>query len=337
MLRGLRGRVTGFFAKYAPFDTTRLVEAQLKKRLSSIVENYLFGMRSTDSIARSGSMELLFQLLKGSDPYDRKALEAGDDARLIDWTSTARAGKALVRPPPPDARTFWVVIDASAHSWEGIVDRKWNTMVETAALIGCLTTLSEDLLGVAFVTDRVAFAIEPSTGKYHYYDVLYKLSRHYPRGRTDLPRALAQHMSKISPRSITFVLSGFQAFEEWTGGWRALGEVLHDMKKGNRFVQVIRVTDPIDDTLPDVGMIGIQHPEQSRVWMVDTHDPDLQQFYYSHFAPKSLEIGRSLFKVDPHALTLSTDTTLAQRVDLIYRGLADYLARLSGRGSISAR
>ncbi|MEM3165288.1 MAG: DUF58 domain-containing protein, partial [Halobacteria archaeon] len=334
--KGGRERFKGLFSLTgSSFDTTSLVEARLKKRLQRIVEDYLFGVRSTDSMARSGSMELLFQMLKGSDPYDRKVMEAGDDARLIDWKQSARGGKILTRPPPPDARTFWVLLDASAQSWEGIVDRKWNVMAETAALIGCLTTVNEDLLGIGFLTDSAGYIIDPSNGKNHFYDILYKLNKYYPRGRSDLPKAISQMVAvnRITPRSIVIVLSPFQHVEEWSGGWNALAEVIRDLKKGNRWIVNFRVTDPIDDTLPDMGLMGFQHPETGRTWLVDTHDPDLQQMYHATFAAKNLEITRALAKVDPQALVLSTETTLPQRVDLIYKGLADYLARLTGRGT----
>jgi uncharacterized protein (DUF58 family) len=113
-------------------------------------------------------------------------------------------------------------------------------------------------------------------------------------------------------RSLVFVMSDFIAEPGWD---RALAMLTHRHE-----VVVIRVTDPAELELPDVGLILVEDAETGEQLLVDTSDPLLRQRLARQVGAREAELAEGMRRagVDPHHVTTDQDL-LAALVDMVRR------------------
>ncbi|MES2658204.1 MAG: DUF58 domain-containing protein [Verrucomicrobiota bacterium] len=196
----------------------------------------------------------------------------GDDVRTIDWNVTARTGDPHVKLFTEERElTILLMIDVSASSDFGsVVDSKRELAAEAAGVLAASAIRNRDKVGLILFSDEVELYIPPGKGRMHIMRLIRETLYFQPeRGGTDIAKALDFANQVIHRKSVIFLVSDFclgAPFEE------RLNHLRNKLQVTNRRHDVIAVsvTDPREESLPDVGRICIEDAESGQVVEIDT-------------------------------------------------------------------
>ncbi|MBE7447739.1 MAG: DUF58 domain-containing protein [Kofleriaceae bacterium] len=187
----------------------------------------------------------------------------GDDVRAIDWNVSARMNVAHVKQFVEERdRTVNLVIDMSASMFFGTVSAsKRQIAAELAAVVAFSAIKNNDRVGLYLLTDRVERFVPPKKGRRHVLRVIGEILAFEPQSRgTDLEAGL-DFLGKIARRrSVVFFVSDFLS-----AGWERAMRVA---AQRHELVPVV-VSDPVELTLPDVGLIAVEDLESGEVLEFD--------------------------------------------------------------------
>lgn len=199
--------------------------------------------------------------------------QAGDDVRGIDWNVTARMDAPFVKRYVEEReRTVLLVLDASASLDFGTGQRtKRQAAAEIAALLAFSALANNDRVGLLLFSDRLERFLPPVKGQRHALrvvrDILFFTPQHHG---TSLVGGL-DHLNKVlRRRAVVFLFSDFLD----AGYERPLLRTArrHDLI-------AVRVADPREATLPDVGLVEVSDAETGRRLVVDTSREALREGY----------------------------------------------------------
>lgn len=253
----------------------------------------------------------------GIDFTDLRAYVPEDDVRHIDWNVTARLDEPFVRQYTEDRElTAWLVVDRSASMRFGQRAGKESVATELAVSLGRLVAQGGNRVGAILFDNGHHLVIPPRTGR----DQILRIARELitpvdgKKGRTtDLSQMFKLAATTTARRrSLVFVMSDFIADPGWE---RPLAMLTHRHE-----VVVIRVTDPAELELPDLGLILVEDAETGEQLLVDTSDPLLRQRLAQQVGARESELADGMRKagVDPHHITTDQDL-LAALVDMVRR------------------
>jgi uncharacterized protein (DUF58 family) len=216
----------------------------------------------------------------------------GDDARRIDWNSTARLGEPISRVFNEERElTVWLVLDCSPSMAVGPPGRgKRDVLAELTLLLGLLFNRSGNRIGALLYDPPLsgplrggkgarqaaprARVVPPGSGRRHVLRIGAELQRAASGARdaggatTDLAVMLETIAKLARRRSLIVVISDFIGDGEWTAPLRRLAR-RHE-------VVALRVTDVADDELPAAGLIVIEDAETGEQLVIDSADPLLR-------------------------------------------------------------
>ena len=233
--------------------------------------------------------------------------QPGDDVRQIDWNSTARTGQPCVRESLAErALDVWLVLDLSGSiDWGTAQCLKRDRLTEFAAVAGRLLGSRGHRLGALLFADRPLRIVPPATGRAHLLrllDVVREQPRQAGRGRTDLAAALAHAGAAFRRRSLVIVVSDFLAPDGWQAPLGTLAQ-RHE-------TVAVRLHDPREGELPDVGIVTLEDPETGRQLVVDTHDRRLRERYRQAARVQADRLVADLAACGVDLLPLGTDAGL---------------------------
>ena len=232
------------------------------------------------------------QLLRGNglEFADLREYQPQDDVRHIDWLATARTQTLFVRTYQEERdMTSWLVVDLSGSVRFGSTARsKRDLALEVCAVLARLLTRRGNPVGLMIHTgartgiDRV---VPAGSSRRHVLRLLHDLASAPASpvaSSTDFGLVLRDVAGRLRRRSTVFVVSDFISEPGWD---RALPQLAqrHDLV-------AIRLSDPIEQALPTLGIIPLQDAETGEVVWVDSQDAELRQ----RFADLSHERERVL-------------------------------------------
>ena len=142
-----------------------MISADVAKRIREI-EIYTKRMVSGSLIGDTTSA------YKGSGlDFDQlREYQQGDDVRFIDWHSSARADKLLVRQYIEERnRTIILAVDCSASTFFGSQQRlKYDYMAEIAAILALVGNYGKDKVGLLLFSDNIELYIPPRRNRTPY-------------------------------------------------------------------------------------------------------------------------------------------------------------------------
>src|SRR5690349_18997645 len=204
----------------------------------------------------------------GLDLADLREYQYHDDVRRIDRNVTARLAAPYVREYHEDREvTAWFLLDLSPSVDFGSRVRKREVSTDFVALLARLLTRHGNAVGAMFYGDAVDAVLPPRSGRRH---VLHLLERMHARprlagsGATDLGAFLRAAFGVLQRRSVVFVVSDFISAPGWAEPLALLAR-RHE-------VLAVRLHDPLESELPDLGLVVVQDAETGEQVFVDTHD-----------------------------------------------------------------
>jgi len=225
----------------------------------------------------------------------------GDEIRTIDWNVTARMGHPYVKVFEEERElTVFLVLDVSASQGTGSRGKsRRELLTELAAVLAFSAMGNNDKVGAILFSDRIERFIPPKKGRSHVLRIIRELIEFTPTGRqTRMADALDHFVRAMKKRTICFLVSDFRdvGFED------ALRRAArrHDLV-------ALRIEDPLDRRLPEVGWTQVQDPETGESTWLNTSRPQVRQRYAA--AEHAREEGlRALFaRSGVDAATLLTD------------------------------
>jgi len=207
----------------------------------------------------------------------------GDDIRDIDWNVTAKLNEPHIKIFEEERElTMMLLVDVSkSESFGTRVQQKRDLITELCAVLAFSAIQNNDKVGIIFFSDQIELFIPPKKGKSHILRIIRELIEFKPKSRgTDISEALRFLSSVVKKRSIVFTLSDFQ--DEAYDKNLKIASNKHDLT-------AIRIIDPAEEQLPNIGLIQIQDPETGSINWVDTSSKAVRSKYeedYHEFVSK---------------------------------------------------
>ena len=247
----------------------------------------------------------------GMELSEIREYQPSDDPRFIDWSVTARSERVYVREAFVErALDAWLVVDVSSSvDWGTVHSTKRGRAVEFAAIAGRLLGRNGNRVGAVLFADRPLGIVPPGAGRPALLQLLRQIQEapHQERiGPTDLTSALHRANSIIQRRSLVLVITDFLAPDGWQ---RPLGQLAQRHE-----VVAVRLEDPRELDLPDIGYVTFEDPETGMQITVDTGDRKLRQRYHDAAAARSAEVHQRLAGTGVDELVLSTGSEMLPEV-----------------------
>ncbi len=249
----------------------------------------------------------------GVDLAELREYQYHDDVRYIDWNVTARLQTPYVRVYNEDREvTAWFLLDLSPSVSFGSREMtKRSVAIEFVTVLARLLTRHGNRVGALFYGDRVDMVIPARGGRRHVLGILHEMLFRPESSRsaaTNLQDLLKTAVQLIRRRSLVFLVSDFIS----TPGW---AEPLTHLAQRHEIVAV-RLFDPLELELPDLGLLVIQDAETGEQAWVDTRDRGFRKRFGAEARRREQSLRSALQLAGVDALELSTDGDL---VDAILR------------------
>jgi uncharacterized protein (DUF58 family) len=237
--------------------------------------------------------------------------QPGDDVRRIDWPLTARSDRAFVREAHEDRGVdVWLVVDTSPSvDWGTALSVKRDVALEMSALAGQLLGRRGNRLGLIPFADRPLPVVPPGSGQAHLERVVGRLRlepRQTARAATDLTAALALTQRLARRPSVIVLMSDFLVPDGWTNALRQLAR-RHE-------VVAVRLRDPREVSLPNIGVVTFEDPETGGQLTVDTNDAQLRERFADAAVAQAKHIDATLSGCGAAVLVTGTDELLIPRL-----------------------
>jgi uncharacterized protein (DUF58 family) len=248
---------------------------------------------------------------QGLDLADIREYVAGDDVRNIDWNVTARLDVPHVREYLEDREvTAQFLLDVSPSVDFGTANAlKRDLLIDLVAVVSRILTRSGNRVGAVVYGSHVERVIPARTGRIQALRIVDELQRRPRLDRapaTSLTELLETALRTFKRRSLIFVVSDFFT----TPGWeRPLGLLARRHE-----VIAVRLVDPRERSLPDIGFVILTDAETGEHLFIDTHDRRFRKRFEdaAHRRDDALETTFAHTGVD--VLELSTEEDLVRSV-----------------------
>jgi uncharacterized protein (DUF58 family) len=245
----------------------------------------------------------------GVDFADLREYQPQDDIRYIDWNVTARMSTPYVRQYVEDREiTAWFLLDLSPS-----MDFGGANHLKRAALIDFVTTLARLLtrhgnrVGAVLYGSRVEKIIPPGSGRLHVLRLLNDLLKQaaLPRApMTDLSDLINGGLRGIKRRGVIFLVSDFISAPGWE-------RPLHLLNQRHEVIAV-RISDPSEFSLPDIGPILVEDSETGEQLFVDTHDKKFRARYEKASRERELGLKAAFHHAGVDVLSMTTNEDMVR-------------------------
>lgn len=202
-----------------------------------------------------------------------RAYQPGDDVRGIDWNVTARMGQPFIKRHIEEReRTVVLAVDASASLAYGTGQHsKREVAAELAAILAFSATSNNDRVGLVQFSDRIEHYLPPGKGSRHVLRLIRDVLFFEPAHKGTSLRQGLDHLNRVLRRkAIVFLFSDFLDLDYEKSFRRAARR--HDLI-------AVRVRDPREEALPDVGLVELEDVETGRHLLIDTSNAVLREAY----------------------------------------------------------
>ena len=269
----------------------------------------------------------------GMDLADLREYQYHDDVRHIDWNVTARLQQPHVRVFTEDREmSAWFLLDLSPSMDFGSSElRKRNVSASFVAVLSRMLTRHGNRVGALLYGSGVDALIPARGGRHHVLHLLHTLQTRpeaQSAGPTRLHELLESAANLIRRRSTLFVVSDFISEAGWE---KPLGLLAQRHE-----VVAVRLLDPLELELPDLGLIPIRDAETGEQLLVDTHDAGFRKRFARIAAQREADLRQALARAGVDTLELSTDDDLVDAI-LRFTDLRKRRSRSSGAHAAAGR
>ena len=252
--------------------------------------------------------------------------------RHIDWNVTARLQTPYVRQYTEDRElTAWFLVDLSAS-----VDFGSNTVTkrsvarEFVGVLARLLTRHGNRVGALLYGTAVDTVLPARGGRTHVLNLLQRMAQRPAEsapGATQLRELLLAGQRIVKRRSSIFVISDFISEPGWDVALAQLAR-RHE-------VTAVRLYDPLEMELPDIGLVTMRDAESGEQMVVDTHDTGFRRRFAAAAERRETALREGLTRAGVDTLELATDDDLLDAI-VRFADLRKQRLRAATGGAVSA-
>ncbi len=231
----------------------------------------------------------------------------GDDVRNMDWNVTARMRKPHVKVFEEERElTVVLLIDVSRSGLFGTsVRTKRDLIAEIAAVLSFSAVLNNDKVGALFFSDKVELFIPPAKGRSHLLHIIRQIIELEPSSDgTDISEALRFLTSAIKKKCTAFVLSDM--LDTDAEGNPRYEEALK-VAVNRHDISVVKVHDPRERTIPNLGLVHVKDAETGRGAWIDTGSRRMRSEYARRAQALDEATSRMLLSHKVDSVDIATD------------------------------
>jgi uncharacterized protein (DUF58 family) len=230
----------------------------------------------------------------------------GDDVRDIDWNVTARSRKPHIKVYEEERElTMMLMVDVSGSRMFGTTDYlKKNIITELAAVLAFSASQTGDKVGCIFFSDKVEKFIPPKKGRSHILMIIRELVGFVPESNGTAISEAVRYLTGVNKKRCTaFLLSDFlnaKRDDEALNDALKIASARHD-------IIALKVSDPREKEIPDVGIVELQDAETARKVWVDTSSRAVRDHYAAAWAEREEKTREQLLHNRVDIADISTD------------------------------
>ena len=231
----------------------------------------------------------------------------GDDVRNMDWNVTARMSAPYVKVFEEERElTVVLLVDISRSGLFGTVgETKRELVAEIAATLAFSAMLNNDKVGALFFSDTVEKFIPPKKGRSHLLHIIREILEYTPEhDGTDIGEALRYLTNAIKRRCTAFVLSDMLDVD--ANGAPRYEDALK-VAVNRHDISVIRVYDPRERTIPDVGLVHVKDSETGKGAWINTSSRSTRAAYEQWFRTASESAAKLFNRYQVDSVDTATD------------------------------
>ena len=262
-------------------------------------------MKSQETIA--GAYHSAFKG-RGMSFSECKPYEDGDDVRYIDWHASARHQGLFVRQFVEERElSVYVVLDLSSSMHFGSISKtKAEAAIEAMSVIAFSALQNNDKVGMCLFNAANTKFIPQTKGKTNVVRFLIealKFNALTGVGNNSLNESLVKTISVLKRRSLVFVISDFNT----TGYETTLKHLAHR----HEVIPVV-VSDPMEKTIPDLGLLQMKDSKTGDLMVVDCSDKKFRESYTARFEARQAEQTTSFNRASLAFVRISTTDEIIQ-------------------------
>ncbi len=203
----------------------------------------------------------------------------GDDVRNMDWNVTARLRSPYVKVFEEEREmTVMLLIDISRSGFFGTVGgTKRDLIAEIAAVLSFSAILNNDKVGALFFSDKVEKFIPPKKGRSHLLHIIREIIEFEPSSSgTDISAALRFLTNAIKQKCTAFLLSDMM---DTDADGNPNYEDAIKVAVNRHDLSVIKIYDPRERVVPDVGLVNVKDSETGESARVNTSSRKMREAY----------------------------------------------------------
>lgn len=189
--------------------------------------------------------------------------QSGDDVRSIDWKSSARMDKMLIKQYREERnQTVLLVVDISGSSWYGSgANGKFDILSHVAAMVAFIASYHDDAVGLLLFADDVQTYIPAQKGKKHVHMLLETLFAVQPSKKGTNIKSALEYIAQLKKKNmVIFLLSDFIDHD--------FAQVLTSLSRQHDVVAV-SCLDRRETELPKCGFLTVQDQETGQQVMLN--------------------------------------------------------------------
>ena len=268
----------------------------------------------------------------GVDLADLREYQHHDDVRHIDWNVTARLDQPYVRQFTEDRElTAWFLVDLSASlDFGSNLATKRGLARSFVAVLARLLTRHGNRVGALLYGTTVDTVIPARGGRLHVLHILQRMAKRPDEsaaGATALHDLLLGGQRIMKRRGSVFVISDFISAPGWD-------DVLARLAQRHE-VTAVRLYDPLEMELPDIGLMTMRDAETGEQLVVDPHDRGFRKRFAAAAQRRESALREGLAKAGVDTLELATDDDLTDAI-LRFADLRKQRSRMQTGGGVPA-
>ena len=242
----------------------------------------------------------------GIDLADLREYQYHDDVRHIDWNVTARLQIPHVRQFTEDRELCaWFLLDLSPSVDFGARQRKRSVSEAFVAVMASLVLRHGNRAGAVLYGNAVESVLPAKSGRRHILHLMQRIRARpmaQPAGGTRLADLIERARPTMRQRACVFVVSDFISEDGWEAPLARLAE-RHD-------VVAVRLFDPLEMSMPDLGLVLLQDSETGEQVFVDTGQRGFRERFAEAAARREAALRAALAHAGVDTLELSTEGDL---------------------------
>jgi len=250
---------------------------------------------------------------QGMEFKEVREYQPGDEIRAIDWNVTARTGSPFVKVFAEERElTVMLVVDVSGSGLFGTRSRIKNELAaELCAVLAFSAVKNNDRVGLIMFTDGVEKFVPPKKGRPHVLRVIREVLYYEPqRPGTNIAAALEFLERIITRRCVVFLVSDFL-----TSGYETALRIAgkrHD-------IIATTITDPCEETLPDVGLVELEDAETGETMLIDSSDETVRVRYAREAARRRAALEQMFRSMSLDLIEVRTDQPYVEPLIRFFR------------------